>query len=98
MRDRATARQIEAIAQAQVHEDQCNCNGYDAVQMSGCVFGFTANAYIDVETYLDIIAEMIDRHHIDDELAHEGYGGDGQMVWNGDEGQMQDTIPVWLRS
>lgn len=98
--DRQTARQIEAIAQAGVHEDQCNCRNYDALTGEGCVFGFRANASISVQTYLDILAEMIDRHHIRDEDGHSGFDGDGRMGWPAKDraGTEFGSIADWMRA
>lgn len=94
--DRQTARQIEAIAQAGVHEDQCNCREYDALTGEGCVFGFRANASVSVETYLDILAEMIDRHHI----PGGDFDGDGRMGWPAKDraGTEFGSISDWMRA
>lgn len=98
MERRQTADQINAIFQAGIHEDQCNCAGYDALTMDGCLYGFRATASISVEAVLDIVAEMIDRHHQTDELAHEGFDGDG-YIWFGETGTdgQFGSIPEWLR-
>lgn len=96
MSERQTARQINAIFQAEVHEDQCNCAGYDALTMEGCLFGFRGGASISVEAVLDIVATMIDRHHadIDDEDPGVIYEGDGWMSFPDGE---EMSVPEWLR-